>query len=266
MFRPLTSSFGTRSRGVQSGEIDPAILNSFGSVVEVAKPLPETEVPLVHAEDDDQLIQLDVRATRPATPPSLVSIAMRRLQSLKPANPEQQAQVMEMISLITAPLRDVDAFVATLEEEHFKAIDARWESFRQQGRELADSLPALQEEFAECLRDVNASAESKGQRIADLRARIEERRKIGDFASAKEVAAADQRVEKAREAMALATQKALDDMRAMAVVEGRIETTQEKVKIAKTELHRLQAELRGERYFDPETGLSVEPLSHRANW
>jgi valyl-tRNA synthetase len=268
VFKPLTSTFGSRSAGLQTGEIeiDPTILGNFGSVVEVGKPLPETEVPLVHAEDDDLVIQLDTRASRPAPVPTILSIAMSRLQSLKPVNPEQEKQVLEMIATMTEPLRAVDQFVETLEAEHFKALDDRWENIRLKGRALLESLPALEAEFADRLQACNESGELKGQRKQDLQNHIEQRRKINDFASAKEIAAADQRVEKSREAMASATQRALKDMQAMAAVESKIATTREKLAIAKTELHRLQAEIEGKRYFDPETGLSIEPLIHRANW
>jgi hypothetical protein len=256
------------SRGAQSqtGEVDPAVVAaSFGAVYPPASPLPETPIPQRHASDDG-VIRLDERAPKPKPKPTLVSLAMTRLQSLTPLSAEKKKQVETAIAEIFAPLTAIDALVKELEEERWIAISTRWESIREQGRELLDSLPELQRKLAVARGYCNQSGEAKGRAKNDVENFFEQRRHMSRFATDGEVRAADRKLEQGKDAMRRAEQKALDDLRAMAKVESKIASVKANLEAYQIELQRLETELRNEQYFDPETGLCRNPTYYRDNW
>ena len=261
MFRSIMQRMdGNRRSGL---ELDPNVVaRSFGAVATVGEPLPETDVPLVHAEDDGE-IQLDQRAAKPALPTSLAEIAMARLQSLRPRTPERKQQIAETISAMAEPLQAIDDLVAEMEAERFAAIDKRWEEIRKQGRKLLDSIPALQRELAACMNRVNASASAKSNRRADLEAYFNERKKLSRFATEAEIRAANLKVAQAKEAARAAADDALADQQALATAEAALATGRANLQTHQTELSRLESELRGEAYFDPTLGLSMTPGFYR---
>lgn len=249
-------------------ELDPdtvAAALGFGSVYQPASPLPETPIPQRHAADDG-VIRLDERAPKPAPKPTLLSLVLTRLQSLTPISAERKQRVADAIATATIQLTAVDALVADLEEERYITISTRWESIRQQGRELLDSLPALERQLGDARRYFNESQERKQQRKNDVETFHEQRKHMGRFATDAEVRAADRKVEQGKAAMQQATQKALDDHRAMAKAESKIASVKATLESFEVELQRLEVELRGESYFDPETGLSRSPVFYRDKW
>ena len=265
MFRSIMQRMdGNRRSGM---ELDPALVaRNFGAVADVAEPFPETDVPLVHAEDDDTNIHLDQRAVKPQPPRSLQSLAVERLRSLKPRSPERKQQVAEALAAMLEPIKAIDDLVATLEQEHFEAIDARWETIRKQGRVLQDGIPGLQRELAAAMNHVNECEREKGKCKTVVEEAFYSRKKISRFSTQKEISAADQKLESARNAMALATQDTLEAHQAMAVVEGKVATVKTNLATITTEMSRLEAELRGEAYHDPATGLSTSPVFYRDKW
>jgi hypothetical protein len=261
--KPLTQTLADR----HSMELDPEqVARSFGVVYPVNAPLPETAVPVLHAEEDDTIIQLDTRAPRPAPADPILAIAMRRLKSLKPRSPERRAEVEAIIAALAVPLEGLDLMILEIETEHFEAIDARWEQIRKDGRNLADSMPTLQGALYTAMQQCNASGEAKGQRKQDLETFYWQRKRISQWSTSEEIAAADLQFENARSAMQRATDAALEDQRSMAAAESKLATAQANLQNLKTELHRLATELRGDPYFDPALGLSRDPLSHREKW
>jgi hypothetical protein len=264
VFKPLIERLS--NPGFQTGELDPALLAaSFGAVYPPASPLPETPIPQRHAADDGQ-IRLDERAPEPTPKPSLLSLAMTRLQSLTPISDERKKQVETAIAEIIPQLTAIDVLVSELEEERYIAISTRWESIRAEGRVLLDSLPALERQLAEARRYANESQEAKGKRKNDVENFFEQRRHMSRFATDAEVRAADRKVERGKDAMQRATQRALDDLQAMAKVESKIASIEATLKSYEIELQRLEVELRGETYFDPETGLSRSPTFFKDKW
>ena len=262
MFRSIMQRMdGNRRSGL---ELDPNVVaRSFGAVSGVNEPLPETDVPLTHAEDDDLHIHLDQRAVKPQPPRSLQSLAVERLRSLKPRSPERKQQVAEALAAMLEPLKTIDDLVATLEEERFQAIDARWEEIRKQGRILQDGIPALQRELAAAMNHVNACEQEKGKCKTEVEEAFYSRKKISRFSTQKEISAADQKLESARNAMALATQDTLEAHQAMAVVEGKVATVKTNLATITKEMSRLECELDGKPYFDPTLGLSLTPGFYR---
>ena len=266
MFKPLTENLA-RSRGMASQDsnlaLEPEILaRSFGAVSPVNEPLPETGSPLVHAEDDFDL-PIDARAAkraaeRPPTP-SLLSIINARLLSIKPQSARRQKEISQWLGLVLEAIPPLDILFATMEAEHFAAIESRWETIRAAGRELADSLPDLESKVGAAQNFANQSQERKGHRKGDLEQVFEERRRISKWATAAEIKAADERLSRARNAMTAATDKALADQQILAAAESKLANAREGLRLHSLELKRLAAEIRGEPYFDPSTGLSTDP-------
>lgn len=268
MEKPLTQRLFEQQQGGRSSAARDAALiaRSFGVALEVDKPFPEAVVPDRHAEDDDEIILLDTRARRPEPQPSLLSLVMARLQSLTPRTAASKKKVSEAISSIIEPVKAIDALVDALELEHFHAIDKRWEEIRKQGRALLDSKPAVQVELAQAMQAANASLAAKGQRRLEVRTYYQERRRMSVWSTAEEIRAVDLKFERAQEAAREAEDKALEDQRTQAAAEGKLATVEANLKLLHTELHRLQAELHGEPYFDPSLGLSKSPVFYRDKW
>jgi hypothetical protein len=267
--KPLIEQLSSRLSPVhQTGEVDPELVAAnFGVSYQPNAPLPEADSTIGHAEDDDTDLILNTHAKRPDPKPSLVSIAIARLQSLKPLTPERQKEVTAMLRMILEqPLAVIDEFMAVLEQEHFEAIDDRWERTRVQGRELSDSMPMLEAELAQALNYSNQAEETRGQRKQDLGNAFEQRRRISAFATEREIQTADDRLQKARAAMEAANAKSLQRQQELAVAESKVASARENLRLFQQEMRRCEAELRGEPYFHPELGLSVDPKSYREGW
>jgi hypothetical protein len=268
MHRPLTETLSRARSRSQSLELDPDLVArslGFGAVVPVNEPLPETPSPLQHVEDDFDL-PIDEQAKRPAPKPSLQELVNARLLSIKPRTPERQQEVMELIGSLLEPLKAADELVAVLEEEHFKAFDDRWEMIRRQGRELVDSLPALEKELAEAQNYHRESQEKKSHRRTDLETYSEERKRISPWSTRLEIEAADKKLERAKAAMVAADEQEFERRKVLAVHEGKVATVRENLRLLKLELKRCEAELNGQPFFDPNYGLSTDPIAHRNEW
>ena len=150
-----------------------------------------------------------------------------------------------MLGKIVVPLRALDAFIIILEQEHFQALDDRWERTRQQGRELSESFPALQSDYAAALNYSNEAEQTRGRRKADFAQRVEERGRISNWATAAEVSDADERMEKAGIAMDLATQKAFQRQQELATAESKVASAKENLALFSQEMRRCEAELKG---------------------
>jgi hypothetical protein len=266
MHTPLIERLSRASSRRQSLELDPELVaRSFGVVVPVAEPLPETPFPIQHV-DDDQDLPLDVHAKRPAAKPSILASANARLLSIKPRSPERQQEVSEMLGAILEPLQDADALVEILEREHFEAIDQRWEVIRKQGREIMDGLPGLETELAEAQNYHRDSQEARSHRKTDLETYFEQRRHLSTWATQKEIAAADKKLENARAAMTRAEETEFERRKVLAVAEGKMASAVENLRLFKLELRRCEAELNGQPFFDPTLGLSTDPVAYRHEW
>jgi hypothetical protein len=210
---------------------------------------------------------LDVRAPRPAPAASILEIVMRRLRSLTPQTDARKEEIQNAIAVFAIPLEALDLLVAETEQEHFDAISTRWEQCRKRGRELVDeTIPKLHGEVYKWQQESQKSGEAKAERGADAQQYFFERQKLSSWASQKEIASADRRLADAKVASAAAAELALADLRELAVHESKLESAKETLKLLKTELHRLAAELNGTPYFDPETGLSRDPVGYRGKW
>jgi hypothetical protein len=267
--KPLSAQLTERQRHDMQLDADQVARSlGFGAVMPVNEPFPETAFPIGHAENDAASdIMLDTEAPRPEPKPPLLELAMRRLRSLTPHTPELKEEIENAIAVFATPLAALDQLVERVEQEHFSAIDARWERIRKEGRELLDTIiPKCEKAVYRWQQQAQKTSEAKAQRAADALQCLFERQKISEWASASEIAAADKRKANAGDASVAAAALALEDQRGLAAAESALATATGHLQKLKTELHRLQAELHGQVYFDTTLGLSRDPLSHRAKW
>jgi hypothetical protein len=265
--KPLSQQLEDRQK--HSMELDPDVVaRSFGAVMPVNEPFPETPFPITHVEADvESSILLDERAPRPTPAVSILELAMRRLQSLRPRTDARKAEISNAMAVFAVPLEALDLLVAQTEEENCEIIDKRWEQIRKEGRELIDVvIPKCGKKVHQWQQQAQKSGEAKAHRIADVTGLYLRRQKISQWSSAAEIDQADKRLADAKEASAVAFELALEDQRGLAVAESALATATNHLQKLKTEMHRLEAELRGTPYHDPETGLSRSPLSHREKW
>jgi hypothetical protein len=252
----------------QTGEIDADTVArsfGFGAVSQPATPLPENPTPPRQIANTSEISLIDLRAKRPEPKPSLFSLVMDRLDSLTPLSVEHAKLVSEMKARVIPQLTKIDSFISEIEEARYVVIETRWESIRVAGRKLIDSLPELQRQLAEAQQYCNQSESVKVRTQTAGEQLFHERVAMGKspWLSTEELKSADQKLEKAKDAAILAKQKALDDVRRMAVVEGKIASIRATLESYQTELHVLSLELSGEAHFDRELGLSSEPRFYR---
>jgi len=171
-----------------------------------------------------------------------------------------------MMDTVSGPLESFDRFVAEMEEEHFVAVDQRWENCRIAGRKLVDSVPALEREIAQGQQLVRETGQTKGQRKGELETLYYQRQRISQWADENEIRTADKQLSDAREAMQIATQEALEAMQDLADSESKLLTTRAHLQTLQTEMSKLQHELDGQAYFDPSLGLSARPTAYKESW
>jgi hypothetical protein len=270
VIRPLIERL-SRGAQLQTGEVDAAVIAaSFGAIYPPGNPLPSFGVVENHVEDDQPSdIEIDERKlsreSKPA-PRTLLQIANARLQSLEPRSASRKAQVLKMLGSMTERLRAVDELVATLEREHFAFFEERWEECLQQGRELDDSIPALQRALVAAQQYSREADQQKGVAIGVLQSCVQNQRKISRWATEAEILDAGRKTIKAREQMQVATDKALLRKRQLGDAEAKLKTVQANLDILKTDMARLECSLKGVPFHDPETGLSIDPKAYLENW
>jgi hypothetical protein len=273
MFKAVTQSISERLGEQQPGmKLDPAVVaSSFGVAYEPHKPLPNTGRLENHVEFDDASLVLPdlAEAGRQKVVTPVLTLAMNRLNSLKPRSEEREQQVAQMLLDIVEPLTQLDMLVAILESEHRAAWEARWEADRVKGRALIDvTLPELHGAVNAAQMRVNEAAERKGHAQTALRALHLEHSRISSnrFATQQEIDSAAKKLAKARGEMEAASDAALEAVRAMAMPESKLATARENLELLKQDMDKCVAELKGEPYFSLELGLSTRPTLYRDSW
>jgi chromosome segregation ATPase len=264
--KPLIERISPRS--ASNLELDPdtvARAFGFGAVSQPASPVPVNPPPQRQIANTSKFSLIDHHAKKPEPKESLFSIVMARLESLTPLSKEHEKLVSEMKAKVIPSLTAIDKFISEIEEARYIAISTRWESIRVAGRKLIDSLPELQRQLAEAQQYCNQSESVKVRTQKAAEQLFHERVAMGKspWLSTEELKSADQKLEKAKELAIQARQKALEDVKRMAVVESKIASIHAAVESYQTELHVLSLELSGEAHFDRELGLSSEPRFYR---
>jgi hypothetical protein len=267
MFKPLTQKLDdSLSRNM---ELDPAtVAASFGAVMPVGEPLPDSGLPERHVEDDVLDLTTDQRKPlkQKEPPAALLTLALTRLRSLKPLSKERTKQVEQAVLNISAPLKAVDDLIAVLEREHRDSIAARWDELRKTGREISARMDGLVGEVNRCLMAVNESEAKKVHCKTQLQTHHDNLRRINRWASEEEIAEAEKLVAADRIAMQEASDVALAAQQVLAEAQNAVTIAKAQILGIQREMDICEAELQGQPYHDRELGLSKDPTFYRDAW
>jgi len=270
MFKGVTQQLSERlGEPGLAPHLDPRVVaDSFGQILHPNQPLPESPVFQGHAElDEPDGLRIDASKPVRPSPKSLQEIVTSRLFSIVPMTEERKREIIALISSVTPALQKCDEMVATLEREFADGADDRWEKLRQQGRKILDeTLPSIQAELAGAMADVNTAEAKKAELKSKTQSLYFARQKMSRFSSTAELDRADERLLKARTELQAATDEALEAQRALAAAEGKMESARADLQNTKTQMQVVEALLKGQPFFDPTTGLSVDPQSYRDLW
>ncbi|MGB8801872.1 MAG: hypothetical protein WCC97_14400 [Candidatus Acidiferrales bacterium] len=244
------------------------VARNFGVAYEVAESLPESEGAIRHAEDERESgLLLDTKKT-PATKPALqplLAIAIGRLRTINPRTPERAHLVAQLIADSQETLAAIDEMVATLDRERVEALETRLEELRTLGRAQRKHLDTLQSNVYTAMLVWNGAEEQKVKADSRLQIAIEHRRalRLDRFSSDEQLGAADEKVTSAVRKLNAAKDVHLRAERQKAEAENALALGQSELRAIGIAMDRCLAELKGQIYHDPETGLSVEPIAVR---
>jgi len=270
MFKPLTAQLNEQFGGSPlSPALDPVkIARSFGVAYEVNESLPESPTAIRHLEDEQEsslLLDTKKRPTQLAEPKSMFVIAIARLRSVKPRTREREQQVAQLIADSQETLVAIDEMVAVLNAERTDAIEARLEELRTRGRELRKRVNwDLPGDVLTAEQIVNVAEQQKVSAQSKLQSHIDRRRalRLDRYSSNEQLVAADEKVASAVRKLNAAKESRLQ-------AEKKKNEATNALAIATSELRGIEismdqhlAELKGQPYHDPSTGLSVDPLAY----
>jgi uncharacterized protein YoxC len=272
MFKALTQQLDERRFGGSplSPQLNPAtVAKSFGVAYEVDESLPESPAPIRHVEDEPQESGLLLDKLKPLTPKSepvpLIVIATRRLNSIKPRTKEMAQQVAQMIADIQAPLLAVDELVGILAMERVQAIEESLEQLRTRGRNLRSRVNnELQAAVYTAMSVVNAAEEAKVKAQTKLEGHISRLRqlRLDRYSTNEQLFTADERVKSSVRELNAAKEIRLQAEKRKAEADNALAIAQAERVGIEIAMDQCVAELQGQPYHDPATGLSVDPLSH----
>lgn len=243
------------------------VARNFGVALEVGESLPESARPIRHVEDETESALLyDPKQTPTDVPDSrsLFELATARLQILKPRTAERAAEVQQLLADLQPHLLALDEMVGILEAERREAIEIRLEELRTQGRKLRHRINVeLTGAAMTAMVHCNSSQEAKAKAEARLMNQVEKRRRLrlDRFSSNDQLVAAEEKVTSAARALMVAKEAWLKDLQAMGEADNAVALAQSELQGIRTAMDRCLAEIKGLRYNDPATGLSVTPIA-----
>jgi len=273
MFRGLTHQLSERlGEPTLAPHIDPeTIIRSFGGqVLPPNAPLPDSGKPENHVEfDTESPLRIDYHPlVRPRNLRSIADIVAARLGSIPPKTKQRAAQVEKMHLETREVLEAIDDLVSVLEQEHLQAIAVRWETLQARGRELRESFPSLQEKINNMMMVVNEAESRKAHCKTQLQSHHYAAGKLSmdRFRSEEEIAAADALVASDRAAMDEASKQALAAQQELGQAENVLRLAQAELRGVVLGMDKCVAELNGQAYHDPATGLSIDPRTYQDSW
>lgn len=242
---------------------------AFGGIsYPVGQPLPESVTKIEHVENDQEsrLIIDDIAGPkeRPVLR-SLLEIVSVRLHSIPAQTRERSQQVEQLLVDAREYLEAADEMYATLESERVEALQTTWNELQNQGRQLRKRINNdCQIVVNDAMRDWRAAEEKKGRAKAQLAVAFQSRRavKLDRYSSREQIKAADDKYTVAVRALETATIEHIDAERALAQAENEQTLAQSKLSNLEIAMDRITAEIQGEKFHDPQTGLSIDPLAH----
>jgi hypothetical protein len=276
MFKSVTQSASERLKEKQPGviELDPGVVaGNFGVAYPPDQPFRDTGLPEHYLDTvvkpQQSLVLPDLpKQGRAKTHMPMLTMAINRLNSMKPRSKESAQLVAEMQAIILEPLQAFDELIANLEQEYRDAWEARWNEGRVKGRAIIDSLPTLQGNVYTALAVAREAAQRKDdllQPVQDLH--LEHGRMQGNrFVTDEELRSHARKLARARAEFDAASDAALEAVQAMAIPEGELATARANLELIVRDMDQCVCELSGEAYFHPDLGLSTRPVVYRDNW
>jgi len=271
MFKAQTQQLAERFGGSpMSPKLDPNLVaRNFGVAYEVGESLPESPVPIRHVEDEQQesgLLLDKLTPIRPkAEPIPLAVIATRRLNSIKPRTREMAKQVAQAIADCHQFLGTIDELVGVLAMQRVEAIEARLEQLRTRGREQRHRVNnELQGAVYTAMQIVNSAEQQKVMAQSKLDSRISRLRslKMDRYSTDKQLADADEKVKSAVRKLNEAREIRLAAEKRKAEADNALAIGQSGLVAIEISMDQCAAELAGQPYHDPSTGLSIDPLAY----
>jgi hypothetical protein len=270
MLKPLSQMLHEQNGGASTvAQLDAVtVAASFGAqILPVNEPLPETAVRIPHAEEDRANPTLNRRPPQPKEPAEpLLKLMETRLRSLKSISPTRSKEIEKLIYKLYAPLKAVDDFIETVEEERLISLGDQWEMRRKQGRKIKESLDKLIGAVNQSMMVHNESEAQKKRCEIQLQADHLAGRRLSKWATEQEISDAEELVAEDRIAKQAADEQWLTTLRALTEAQNAVAIARAQVEGIEQEMSRLEAEIQGASYCDPTTGLSVDPLGYRAGW
>jgi hypothetical protein len=247
--------------------LDPVkVARNFGVALEVGESLHESSQPIRHLEDEQQsalLLDNNKTPTAKPEPKSLFVIATTRLRSIEPRTKERAQQVAQLIADSQETLNAIDEMVATLEQERVEATQQRLDELRTRGREQRHRVNnELRGKVNTSLMNWNEAERNKVQASTRLQSRIDIRRalRLDRYSSDEQLAAADEKVASAVRKLNAAKAVHLEAEKKKADAENNLALGQSALRAIEIAMDQCLAELKGQTYHDPTTGLSLEPI------
>lgn len=238
----------------------------FGSVMDIAVPIPEIEAPI------DPRAQLHQHIVRPSAPRpasntgSLAQFVRARLASATPKAKELIAEREMILSCNVIDLDAADAFLAACKEERDVDLAQRQAEFKRQCRKQAAVCAKLEQEFANAelsLMNIAAASDAANQELVGLNIIEKQGRHVPRWATEAELSEWQSRVDRAKGKVTKANEKAVIALQIRNQAQARLEEANKEMNRVGHEERRLAAEISGQPYTDPEFGLSSVPVAQQ---
>jgi hypothetical protein len=195
----------------------------------------------------------------------LLTIALTRLTSVKSLSPKHAKKIDRAIASV-AGLKAIDELIQTVEQERIKNLADQWEMRRKQGRKILESMDQLIGAVNQSMMVHNESEAEKVRCKTQLQADHLAASRLSKWATQEEIRGAEELVAEDRTAKQAADERWLATLRALTEAQNAVAIARGQVAGIEQEMSRLEAELTGQRYHDPATGLSTDPVAYRTGW
>ena len=188
-----------------------------------------------------------------------------RLHSIPAQTRERSQQVEQLLVDAREYLEAADEMYATLESERVEALQTTWNELQNQGRQLRKRINNdCQIVVNDAMRDWRAAEEKKGRAKAQLAVAFQSRRaiKLDRYSTVEQKKAAETKYQSAVQAMETAISEHIEAEQGLALAENAQTLAQSKLSNLEIAMDRITAEIQGEKFHDPQTGLSIDPSAY----
>jgi len=227
---------------------------NFGSVSMPGFPLPEVPIPVTAR------IGLEtVQPSQPVEPPAqnTCDAVMPLLANTNPTSPKLKELRATILAQAAEFIPRWDAFLGACIEERQSALTKQHVDIRAAGRKQQALCAHLNGGFMTANTTWNRAIEAKARAMNALEAARYQRKHLSRMASNAEIATADGKVERAKQAARVAIQEEATAINERNMAEDKLLTARAELAAIAQQEYRIKAALDGQPYHDPELGLAV---------